>query len=114
MGNQKGRVFFWDLQSLELGDGRNEAAHVPAKVKGKARSLARPSSAGMNGAGNASAAGERSPQYPEAFTAIKPHKSVNVPLVGFIERKAAWSVGGEWCVVVGDLGNICIFRRWES
>ncbi|KAK2630508.1 hypothetical protein QTJ16_001328 [Diplocarpon rosae] len=27
-------------------------------------------------------------------------------------RQVAWSVGGEWCVVVGSHGNIVVFHRW--
>lgn len=113
MGNSKSRIFFWDLQNLETGSGSASATvDVSTKIKGKARAVIRDSSVASSGTGSSSTDGKS--RYPNAFTSIKPHKSVTVPSVTFTERQAAWSVGGEWCVVVGDHGMICIFRRWDT
>ena len=42
---------------------------------------------------------------------LKPHAERVAPKVNFAIRQMAWSVGGEWCVVVGDEGMICILGR---
>jgi len=114
MGNSKSRILFWDLQNLEQGNGSARTADVPAKIKGKARALIREGSVASNATGTSSGTADSKSRYPTAFTHIKPHKSVTVPSVGFTERKVAWSVGGERCVVVGDYGMICTFRRWDT
>ena len=42
---------------------------------------------------------------------LKPHAERVAPKVNFAVRQMAWSRGGEWCVVVGDEGMICILGR---
>jgi polycomb protein EED len=31
-----------------------------------------------------------------------------------VGRQVAWSRGGEWCVVVGSVGTMAVFERWEG
>ena len=45
------------------------------------------------------------------FSKIHPHRTQVVPKVTFAARQCAWSVGGEWMVVVGDQGMLAIFSR---
>ncbi|KAG9240075.1 WD40-repeat-containing domain protein [Calycina marina] len=45
---------------------------------------------------------------------LLPHKEEMVKGLSFLGRQVAWSVGGEWCVVVGSLGVIGIFERWSE
>ena len=47
----------------------------------------------------------------DPFKLIVPHKIRVVPKVTFAARQVAWSVGGEWMVVVGDQGMIALFGR---
>ena len=47
----------------------------------------------------------------DPFKRLQPHHTVVVPKVLFASRQAAWSVGGEWMVVVGDQGMIAVFHR---
>ncbi|KAI9800844.1 MAG: hypothetical protein M1825_003627 [Sarcosagium campestre] len=47
----------------------------------------------------------------DPFALIEAHKTVTVPKVSFATRQIAWSVGGEWMVVVGDHGVIALFGR---
>lgn len=42
------------------------------------------------------------------------HKTVQVVRVGFTVRQCAWSIGGEWCVVVGTEGIVAVFGRWGA
>lgn len=54
------------------------------------------------------------PAHPILSNPWKPitaHKTVTHPTIDFCARASGWSVGGEWCVVVGDCGMICLFRR---
>lgn len=55
----------------------------------------------------------------KAYEPLKPHATVEIkaPLLrapgarSFVHRQAAWSVGGEFCVTVGDHGQIAVFAR---
>lgn len=40
------------------------------------------------------------------------HKEDVVKGFNFTGRQAAWSPGGEWCVVVGSAGVVAVFGRW--
>lgn len=51
-------------------------------------------------------------QISDPWKELKAHAITTVPKVSFCARKAAWSVGGEWLVVVGDWGMVAIFERW--
>ena len=43
---------------------------------------------------------------------LAPHREDVVKGIEFTGRQCAWSVGGEWCVVVGSAGALAIFERW--
>jgi polycomb protein EED len=50
----------------------------------------------------------------DAWTDIAPHKEEVVRGIDFTGRQCAWSVGGEWCVIVGSAGALAIFERWSQ
>lgn len=57
-------------------------------------------------------------KLPAPFDALFPHKAIRVPNIGFAGppytmRHWSFSVGGEWCVGVGDDGMICILK-WPA
>ena len=47
----------------------------------------------------------------DPFKKLLPHNVAVVPKVLFASRQAAWSVGGEWMVAVGDQGMIAVLHR---
>ena len=150
IGNEKSKVFFWDLQSLEEwegnsgdGDENNDSRFkIPRAKKGIARKTSKfpkqressvastattttntGSSIGPNGLlysaslnvtednieGNSRARQKFAVDNP--FKTLVPHRTHVVPRVTFASRQVAWSVGGEWMVVVGDQGMIALFTR---
>lgn len=129
MGNEKSKIFFWDLQRLEEGsDGKDEGQQqqgqgvfkVPKRksrggdVLGEMREMSIVSNASSGVvSSNSSAPPEKKYSIRDPFAPVAAHKSITVPRVSFAMRQVAWSTGGEWCVAVGDCGMICLFRRWE-
>ncbi|KAI5466563.1 WD40-repeat-containing domain protein [Mariannaea sp. PMI_226] len=45
--------------------------------------------------------------------ALHPHK-IEPSTANFVGRQAAWSPGGEWCVVVGSDNQAMVFQRWAK
>lgn len=45
---------------------------------------------------------------------LKAHREEGIRNFAFVGRRVAWSRGGEWCVVVGSLGVMAVFERWEK
>jgi polycomb protein EED len=43
--------------------------------------------------------------------ALQPHK-IEFSAANFVGRQAAWSPGGEWCVVVGSDNQAMVLQRW--
>ena len=157
IGNEKSKVFFWDLQTLEEWDGKSQVADSEEKFKlpramsatrgrkGVARKIGgngkqRESSIASNttttttttnsfNTGLASSgpdipelqiigAADLNPSWTkmkygveDEFKRLLPHRTVIVPRVTFAARQVAWSVGGEWLVVVGDQGMIALLAR---
>ena len=127
IGNEKSKVFFWDLQRLETWTEKDDVRpRFPAKKNSKQPSVGQReasvastmSSSVQPGSNDSqSSAGSGFPRSKERygvedpFKAIKPHKSLTVPKIEFAARRAAWSVGGEWLLVVGDQGMIAAFHR---
>ncbi|MCJ1415906.1 hypothetical protein MMC32_002241 [Xylographa parallela] len=148
IGNEKSKVFFWDLQSLEEWEGSSKDADenndnrfkIPRAKKGIARKILskqRESSIASttttttntgssvdpnslvnstslnttdeNVEGNSRATQKFAVDDP--FRTLIPHRTHVVPRVTFASRQIAWSVGGEWMVVVGDQGMIALFTR---
>ena len=141
IGNESSKVYFWDLQRLEEwteaddegGAGAGAGAFkVPFVMKkkhagGRPRVKQRePSVASTTTSGSFAPRSEDSVEVvadmmapksrkrygvEDPFKRLQPHHTVVVPKVLFASRQAAWSVGGEWMVVVGDQGMIAVFHR---
>ncbi|KAI9678303.1 MAG: hypothetical protein M1817_006248 [Caeruleum heppii] len=128
MGNTNSKVFLWDFKQLEDWSDGNETAFwkVPLQRKGsKASSANRESSIASTTSSSVLAAG---PTHGEAsatgrhvskkhdiadpFGLVQAHKTITVPDMAFCARRAAWSVSGDWLIVVGDHRVISIFERW--
>lgn len=45
---------------------------------------------------------------------LEAHNVETVKGLTFTGRQVAWSVCGEWCVVVGSSGVIAVLHRWEK
>ncbi|MCJ1297490.1 hypothetical protein MMC08_000277 [Hypocenomyce scalaris] len=134
IGNESSKVYFWDLQRLEVwtgADDEGEGFKVPIKKKhagGRPRIKQRePSIASTTTSSSFAPKSEDSTTevvadmtapksrrrygVEDPFKKLQPHHMVVVPKVFFASRQAAWSVGGEWMVVVGDQGMIAVFHR---
>lgn len=127
IGNEKSKVFFWDLQRLETWTEKDDVPfRMPAKKSSKQPSVGHrepsvastTSSSIQHGSNDSNPSSE--PGFPKSrdrygvedpFKELKPHKTITVPRITFAARRAAWSVGGEWLLVVGDQGMIAIFHR---
>ncbi|TKX23550.1 WD domain-containing protein 14 [Elsinoe australis] len=48
----------------------------------------------------------------DPFRPIQPHFTLTVPKYNFTVRQVAWSNCGKWCVATGEVGIMCVFRRW--
>ncbi|KAF2222732.1 WD40-repeat-containing domain protein [Elsinoe ampelina] len=48
----------------------------------------------------------------DAFRPLHPHHTITVPKYNFTVRQVAWSNCGKWCVATGEVGIMCVFRRW--
>lgn len=117
IGNEKGRVLFWDLQSIEngvVGSYRRRKAsnplapgltkkldHTP-KISGQVFGISQPT--------------EEQDQslsvFGGPFKKQKPHLSIEGPK-GFMTYQCAWNVDGEWCVASGSNGTVLVFRQSE-
>ena len=136
IGNDKSKVFFWDLQSLEeyvekeppKGKARAKQSSLSAtatpstvmteeELRSASQQLPPHPAASSTGLLNSGLTVKKpkshNPMYSvdDPFVALQPHKTHVVPKVNFAARQAAWSVGGEWCVVVGDQGMIVVMGR---
>ena len=152
IGNIKGRVFFWDLQSLEEWDGgggtgsdsdgavsgvnRLEAGNTAAESsrrrdgrtkRGGRRGIAHPTSKRasvvaahdepvLDGLAVASEDRRVTPaarkySVDDPFRLLQCHKASPKLRAEFMARQVAWSVGGEWMVVVGAKGTVAVYGR---
>ncbi|KAI9821234.1 MAG: hypothetical protein M1827_003969 [Pycnora praestabilis] len=132
MGNEASKIFFWDLERLEEWSGNDHDARWATKKTKRPPGLLRESSTSTTASSARTGSNDGVVSQPVAwsdiprdakankkynisnpFNTIAPHLSVTVPKVMFAARQVAWSVGGEWMVVVGDNGMLGVFRRWE-
>jgi len=141
MGNERSKIFFWDLAELEQGVPVASMAPPKLSKKGKEKegpslarlreeSIAESATSGasettsradaqsmasfsVSGKGKGKMVEVARSAIGDPFHPIQAHKSVVVGKVTFATRQVAWSRGGEWCVVVGDCGMICLFKRWD-
>lgn len=138
IGNERSRVFFWDLKSLEewTRSASNEDSQSGGNTgrggrggrfrkRGRARIVPslRDSSVASDGSntrsdsvhpgvmGSGAVMTRNKCQMDDPFKVLEPHRVMTVHKVNFACRQVAWSVGGEWMVVVGDQGMIGIFKR---
>jgi polycomb protein EED len=123
-GNEKSKVFFWDLQRLEESDTGNPAskalpAHVARHVR-EGSSTSNASSATSAGSGASKVKGKKAKDLlhdggvGNPFQPIAPHKAIEVLRKGPAIRQFDWSTDGQWCVGTGDEGFIHVFNRWEA
>lgn len=49
----------------------------------------------------------------DGHTPLKAHRSESSS-TSVVGRQAAWSPGGEWCVVAGSLNTLLVFHRWGT
>ncbi|MCJ1356341.1 MAG: hypothetical protein MMC33_006336 [Icmadophila ericetorum] len=132
IGNEKSKIFFWDLQALEEWDGKvgmDGDFKMPKSTlrRGVARKIIntqRESSTASTGTTTTNTTSTSAIEDEKGSSKAKlryaiddplkgllPHKTQVVPKVTFAARQAAWSVGGEWLVVVGDQGMMALFAR---
>ena len=48
----------------------------------------------------------------DPFRPIPPHHTVTVPKYNFTIRQCAWSNDGKWMIGVGEVGLLCLLKRW--
>lgn len=133
IGNNESKVYFWDLQTLEEWDEQASASdefrdRVRSRSgKGKKRGGAKQREASVASSTTtghtpivSSEATTDTVTYSKAamkyslddpFRKLMSHAESTVPRVSFAARQVAWSVGGEWMVVVGDQGMVALFAR---
>ena len=129
VGNDKSKVYFWDLGALEAWDGtevvsRNKGGR-PRKNKGREESVAsseatttttggtNASGLGAGVEGRLGGVGVSRVRFglEDPWRGILPHRTITVPRITFAGRQVAWSRGGECMVVVGDQGMVALFAR---
>lgn len=127
-GNEKSKVFFWDLQRLEnAGTGEDTSQAGKAVLSGLPRHVregsvsSNASSAVSTTSGTTKGAKKKAKErlrdrgIADPFTSIKAHKIIEIPkYAAFTFRQFSWSRDGQWCVGVGDHGLINVFHRWEN
>ncbi|KAF2094312.1 WD40 repeat-like protein [Rhizodiscina lignyota] len=130
-GNERSKVFFWDIQRLEEGPpeasetGRWAGHRKKTMLQGEFDYLDDDTNASTTDANAAESVettvGKGKDVDPEKkygvddpFRELQAHKFQVVPKVTFCVRQVAWSPGGEWCVVCGDNGMVAVFSRWMN
>ncbi|KAF1945010.1 WD40 repeat-like protein [Clathrospora elynae] len=129
-GNEKSKVFFWDLQRLEnSGTGEDGSQHTTGPLHGLPRYVREGSSASTASSSISGSAATTKTKLKklkakeqardrgicDPFRSIKAHKVVEIPKYkAFAFRHFAWSRDGQWCIGVGDCGFINVFHRWEN
>jgi len=103
MGNIHGKVFLWDFTMIEdygkgagLGDDRDSSTPGGTPV----------------GSGGTRPAHPKRDDISELFGTIKPHHTLDIPRVKSTIRHIAFSLSGNYMVVVGENNNITICKRW--
>lgn len=109
MGSDELWISIWDLQLLEDGYLGAMKLKEPKKPNPKTSRLVQAPKESKEEHGCAQG------KFPGPFDPLLPHKTIRIPNIGFAgppytTRHFSFSVGGEWCVMVGDDGMICLFR----
>ncbi|PVI04491.1 WD40 repeat-like protein [Periconia macrospinosa] len=136
-GNERSKVFFWDLQRLEgLGIGEDEsentnsttAANATTKKSELPRHVRDASTASVASGHSSTSASKtnarlaksvkKGPTYKygigSPYQFLPAHKSIELPNYNSLYRHFAWSRDGQWCVGVGSHGVITIMQRWKD
>ncbi|KAL6711073.1 hypothetical protein ACN47E_006948 [Coniothyrium glycines] len=131
-GNDRSKVFFWDLQRLEMSHTGEDSAEsnesktassiLPRHLREASSASTASSSAASVGVATvtkkkAKKVKEKVPDQgiSNPFNLIKAHKVIEIPKYStFAFHQFAWSTDGQWCVGVGDTGLVNIFHRWED
>ncbi|KAJ9635815.1 hypothetical protein H2199_008167 [Coniosporium tulheliwenetii] len=105
MGNERSKLFFWDLQALEEGfeasdpqqhgrggEGVLREESIASNVSGVSSNVG---SVGVSSATSTGSGGERKWNIGDPFRGIVAHKSITVGKVTFATRALGWSGGGE-------------------
>jgi polycomb protein EED len=133
MGDMYGKVSLWDLTRLIDSGGLPASLANKAAKKGTIKQkkpvpklqAARDDSVGSSAMStNAVTDGQQDPSNPhppaasneygfsDPFASIDAHAIVGLTKYNSLIRKVAWSVGGEWLVVCGEMGMLSVLRRW--
>lgn len=130
MGNNESKIYFWDLQALEeysegeeaeIGDQPPPPPPPPPPLRPPPRSRSTRTNRhgstassqledSTDDSGRLSKAAQKCSTH-DPFRPLLAHSVMTIPKVTFAARQVAWSVGGEWMVVVGDQGMIALFGR---
>lgn len=138
--NAGGNIYFWDfkrlsiyseyMQMLRNGDASARRPswlrviqHRQKDAGGKGRqSLAdkdspAPGPTGDEGKKREEFSAETLESWADKYSMDNPHKAlqphkIEFSAANFVGRQAAWSPGGEWCVVVGSDNQAILFQRW--
>ena len=129
MGNAKSKVFFWDFQQLEAWTSTGELPFKLPPRKGLKSTIQRENSILSTTSSSTRPTSTDAGSTVTPTTVITPaskghdmsdpageltaHSTITIPNIWFCARQAAWSVGGEWMVVVGDHRVISVFSRWD-
>ncbi len=126
MGNNSSTVFMWDVQQLVdwtpdadlpftvvAARGGKKTGPGGKQAKNQAAAAAPPPADAQSPGGTLAKPGRRH-DISDPFAEIHAHSTIFVKRKGFVARQVAWSVGGEWMVVVGEMATVAIFGRWEG
>lgn len=134
IGNNESKVYFWDLQMLEEWNDRSANEEFRDRARGRGgrgrsrRGGGRAITKGLRDSTVTSSSGQNTLpteamvethlskaaqkyKVDDPFRLLSSHAETTVPRVSFAARQVAWSVGGEWAVVVGDQGMIALLAR---
>ena len=139
--NAAGNIFFWDLQRLTVYhevmaglQGKSKAVVPPTWLKPftprqRADAMGRFKNVGSDRDSLASGqtghtevseySQETLDSWAYRYSLEDPHESLKAhktesSSANFVGRQAAWSPGGEWCVVVGSSNTILVLQRWAK
>ncbi|QLI65982.1 Polycomb protein eed [Metarhizium brunneum] len=139
--NAAGNIFFWDFRRLTVYhevmaglQGKSKAAVTPSWLKpftprqradamGRFKGVGSDRDSLASGQTGQTEASEYSPETLESWASRYSTEDPHEPLrahktesssTNFVGRQAAWSPGGEWCVVVGSSNTMLILQRWAK
>jgi polycomb protein EED len=139
--NAAGNIFFWDLRRLSayhevISDlqTKSKTAVTPSWLKpftprqrsdamGRFKAVGSDRDSLASGQTGHTEASEYTPETLESWASRYSMEDPHEPLrahktesssANFVGRQAAWSPGGEWCVVVGSSNTMLVLQRWAK